>query len=141
MILVDTSVWVDHFRLSIALLSELLVLRKIVIDPFGIGERAPGNIRRNARLICDLRRLPRANVASAAEVLILIEKQGLPGSGIGYVEAHLLVSAMLTPESALWTRDTRLARVAGTMRLPAIFHWLRRDFTAENKFPILPKMF
>jgi predicted nucleic acid-binding protein len=117
MILVDTSVWVDHLRVPVARLVSLLQRTEVLIHPFVVGELAVGNLRNRQRILADLRELPTASVATDAEVLAFIDRAGLHGRGIGYVDAHLLAATMLTGSAALWTFDRRLAEVATELRL------------------------
>lgn len=112
MTLVDTSVWIDHFRKQNIGLVELLERYAVLMHPFVVGELALGNFSSRATVVSALRDLPRPAVASHEEVLGLIETQGLFGIGIGYVDAHLLAAVRLTPGSSLWTLDKRLAAVA-----------------------------
>ena len=111
MILVDTSVWVDHFRASDAQLVHLLELDEVLIHPFIVGEIACGTLSDRALTLELLNQLPMATVAQPDEVLGYIEGHGLHGKGIGYVDAHLLASAAITG-TKLWTRDKRLQTVA-----------------------------
>lgn len=115
MILVDTSVWVDHLRSGDETLASLLHAGRVLAHPFVIGELALGTLRRRREILDLLEDLPHATVASHEEVLSFIERQALAGLGIGYVDAHLLAATRLTAGSALWTRDRRLA--AGAERL------------------------
>ena len=112
MIILGTSVWIDHTRENNDHLFELFKRGRILIHPFTIGEIALGSLRDGDKIITSLLEMPRPNVASEAEVLALIRNRFLDGSGIGYVDAHLLASTQLTPETSLWTRDKRLRRVA-----------------------------
>jgi len=111
MILVDTSIWVDHLRHGDARLKALLETAQVVIHPFILGELALGNLRQRNVVLSTLRDLPHAVSAGNEEVLDFIERQALSGFGIGWVDAHLLASARLTSAS-LWTRDKRLKAVA-----------------------------
>jgi predicted nucleic acid-binding protein len=111
-ILVDTSVWVDHLRAGDATLAGLLERALVLAHPWVIGELALGRLRRRGEVLGLLERLPQATPATPAEVLALVKCHGLAGSGIGYVDAQLLASARLTPDAALWTRDRRLAGAA-----------------------------
>ena len=113
MILVDTSVWVDHLRAGDHTLVRLLESKQVLIHPFVIGELALGNIRQRANLLAELQNLPQARLASDQEVLRFIELHELFGMGIGYVDAHLLASVRLTAGASLWTRDKRLLDIAG----------------------------
>jgi predicted nucleic acid-binding protein len=109
-ILVDTSVWINHLRLASAILSELLDDGEVLVHPFVLGELALGNLRRRDAFLSDLRDLPRAAVATDEEVISLIDRQTLFGRGIGYVDAHLLAAARLTAGTKLWTHDRRCRR-------------------------------
>lgn len=115
MILVDTSVWVDHMRAGDPALAALLDAGRVLTHPFVIGEIALGHLRDRSRILRDLSDLPKAIVATDAEVLALIVAQTLAGTGIGYVDAHILAAIRLTPGSALWTRDRRLSNVAAAL--------------------------
>jgi predicted nucleic acid-binding protein len=119
-ILVDTSVWVEHLQLASAILTELLDDGEILGHPFVLGELALGNLRQRDAFLNDLRDLPQAIVAEDEEVLRLIDRQALFGRGIGYVDAHLLAAARLTPGSRLWTHDRRLQAVAAQLGLAAM---------------------
>jgi predicted nucleic acid-binding protein len=120
-VLADTSIWIDHFRRRDAKLAEFLDRGDVVMHPFVVGELLLGHVPRIAEMIEDLCRLPKAAVAGADEVLEFISRKKLPGSGIGYVDAHLLAAAALTPEAALWTRDKRLLVAARLLALDAKF--------------------
>lgn len=111
MILVDTSVWVEHLRRGLPRLATLLQEGEVLIHPWVIGELACGHLRNRQQVLQLLQGLPLATVANDAEVLLLIERQRLMGRGIGYVDAHLLASARLS-HCRLWTQDRRLAAVA-----------------------------
>ena len=119
MILVDTSVWADHLRAPDEQMSALLSERSVTIHPFVIGEISVGNLHRRRAVLTSLAALPKAIVARDAEVLEFIEQHRLFGLGIGYVDIHLLVSASLTPETGLWTRDRRLHAAASRLGLVA----------------------
>jgi predicted nucleic acid-binding protein len=110
-ILVDTSVWIDHFRSGNVDLVRLLDNNAIVAHPWVTGELALGNLSDRDEVIRLFRGLPQAIVADDDEVLQLIEREPLHGSGIGYVDAQLLASTKLTADTRLWTRDARLATV------------------------------
>jgi predicted nucleic acid-binding protein len=119
MILADTSIWIDHFRRSDSRLARFLDHGDVVMHPFVLGELALGYVPKIAEMIKDLRALPKAAVADTDEVLEFIAHRALSGSGIGYVDAHLLASAALAPETLLWTRDKRLHIVAQSLSLAA----------------------
>lgn len=108
MILVDTSIWIDHLRASDEQLSQLLVAGQVLVHPFVMGELALGNLRNRDTVLGALQDMPQAAVATEPEVLRFIGEKGLFGLGIGYIDAHLLAAVLLTPGSLLWTRDKRL---------------------------------
>jgi predicted nucleic acid-binding protein len=118
-ILVDTSVWVEHLRSASAILSALLDNGGVLGHPFVLGELALGNLRQRDDILRALRRLPQAASGSHLEVLQFIDREALYGRGIGYVDAHLMAAARLTVGSKLWTRDRRLQAVAGQLGLAA----------------------
>lgn len=120
MILVDTSVWIEHLRSASAILTELLGDGQVLVHPFVLGELALGSLRQRDVFLSDLRDLPQAIVASDGEVLSLIDRRTLFGRGIGYVDAHLLAAARLTAGSKLWTHDRRLQAVAAQLDLAAV---------------------
>ena len=117
MILVDTSVWIDHLRANNETLAELLHGQAVLAHPFVVGELALGNIRQRKTVLAALADLPRAEVATDAEVLAFVELHALFGRGIGYVDAHLLAAARLTAGARLWTKDRRLHEVARDLGL------------------------
>ncbi|OYW16139.1 MAG: VapC toxin family PIN domain ribonuclease [Novosphingobium sp. 12-64-8] len=117
MILVDSSVWIDHLRSSDAVLSDLLNRAQVLAHPFVIGELALGSLRQRTTIIDALQDLPKAVKADDGEVLAFIERQSLDARGIGYIDAHLLASVRLTPDASLWTRDRRLNEVANVLGL------------------------
>ena len=117
MILVDTSVWVDHLRAGDAELAALLNGSQVLMHPFILGELACGNLRNRTEVFSLLKDLPRAAVATDEEVLFFIERHALMGRGIGYVDAHLLAAVTLGGGTQLWTRDNRLRTVADALAL------------------------
>jgi predicted nucleic acid-binding protein len=112
MILVDTSIWVDHLRAADDRLALLLDHGEVLTHPSVTGELALGTLRERELIFGALQDLPQAIIASDDEVLQFIDRQSLYGRGIGYVDAHLLTAVQLTPDAALWTRDRRLQAVA-----------------------------
>jgi predicted nucleic acid-binding protein len=116
-ILIDTSVWVDHLRANDKALVALLGAGMVLAHPFVIGELALGNLRRREIVLNALADLPQASVATDAEVLHFIERHALFGCGVGYLDAHLLAAAQLTASAELWTNDKRLHGVAVKLRL------------------------
>jgi predicted nucleic acid-binding protein len=116
-ILVDTSVWVDHLRARNKVLAGLLDAGMIVAHPFVIGELALGNLRQRDVVLAALSDLPPVRIATDAEVLHFIGGHELSGRGIGYVDVHLLAAARLTAGTTLWTNDKRLQAIAHQLGL------------------------
>jgi predicted nucleic acid-binding protein len=112
MILPDTSVWIEHFSRPNPQLVDLLDKGEVVLHPFVMGEIALGNLRSRQRLMWFLSQVDAARQAKLEDVLTLIGQKDLGGSGIGYVDAHLLASCLLMGNCLLWTNDRRLAVVA-----------------------------
>lgn len=120
MILVDTSVWIDHLRVGDPQLAELLQDGRVLAHPWVIGELSLGRLSRRSEILGLLRNLPQAKTATEAEVLALVQHQQLFGLGIGYVDAQLLAATLLTTGTDLWTRDRRLAAVAAQLGLASL---------------------
>jgi len=118
-ILVDTSIWVDHLRGGDKTLVNLLNAGRVLTHPFIIGELALGHLKQRELVIRTLQELPQATLAKDGEVLEFIERENLFGLGIGYIDAHLLASVRLTAGATLWTRDKKLAEVAKLLKLAA----------------------
>jgi predicted nucleic acid-binding protein len=118
LILVDTSVWIDHLRNGDDALIKLLVDGRVLTHPFILGEIALGSLSQRKSILDGLGNLPQATVAREAEVLKYIEATKLFGFGVGYVDAHLLASVRLTSGGLLWTRDRRLEAVAVKVAVP-----------------------
>jgi len=112
MVLVDTSVWIDHLRAGDATLVALLQTGRVCCHPMILGELACGNLNNRHEVLDLLHNLSQAVEAHHDEVLQMIERFSLMGKGIGFVDAHLLAACMLTGETQLWTRDKRLASIA-----------------------------
>ncbi|WP_374328668.1 type II toxin-antitoxin system VapC family toxin [Azonexus sp.] len=120
MILVDTSIWIDHLRQRDERLSKLLNQGRVLAHPFVIGELALGSLQNRVVILGALQDLPQAPVATEGEVLSFIQKNALYGMGIGYIDAHLLAAVRLAPGTALWTRDKRLLAAATSLGLVEI---------------------
>ena len=117
MILVDTSIWIDHLRNGDECLVALLNENKVLLHPFIIGELACGNLSNRTEVLRLLKDLPQAAIATDSEVLFFIERHRLMGRGIGYIDAHVLASASLAEQTHLWTRDKRLLAVSAALSL------------------------
>lgn len=117
MIVVDTSVWIHHFRHADARLVDALKGDEVLIHPFVIGELACGNLHARGEVLELLSRLPQAPRATDEEVLGFIESRSLTGRGIGLIDVHLLASTILHGSARLWTRDRPLTIVAGGLHL------------------------
>jgi len=118
-ILVDTSIWVDHLRHGEERLATLLDHGQVLMHPFIMGELALGQLRQRQAVLTDLMDLPAATVAGDDEAMRLIEQEALYGMGVGYIDAHLLAAARLTPGAMIWTRDRRFLVVAEKLSLAA----------------------
>jgi predicted nucleic acid-binding protein len=116
-ILVDTSIWIAHFRAADEALRRQLATQNVMTHPFIIGELAVGRLHQRDIILAELHRLPRSETASDPEVLHFIDQQRLMGLGVGYVDAHLLAAVRLTRGATLWTTDKRLAEVADRLGL------------------------
>ena len=112
MILVDTSVWVDHLRTNVPKLAALLTAGSVVMHSAVMGELACGSMNNRAQRIQDWKALPPIQAFSNETVLDLIESRALMSRGIGLVDAHLLCSVLNRRGSLLWTRDKRLREIA-----------------------------
>jgi len=110
-ILVDTSVWIDHWRAPDRRLSDLLVEEQVLSHPFVVGELACGHFKHRSEILSLMKNLGQAPVVTHADVLAFVEAHALMGSGLGWIDVHLLASASRVGES-LWTRDARLIRAA-----------------------------
>jgi predicted nucleic acid-binding protein len=119
MILVDTSIWIDHLHRSDATLSDLLQEAQVCVHPMVIGELALGSLRDRQTVLGLLADLPIAPVATNAEVLAFVDANGLYGIGLSLVDAHLLAALRLSLSNRLWTRDRRLRQAAERLRVSA----------------------
>jgi predicted nucleic acid-binding protein len=120
-ILVDTSIWIDHLRAGSEALVALLDGQAVLTHPFVVGELALGSLRQRDVVLRSLHALPQAAVASDAEVLTFIDQHRLFGTGIGYVDAHLLAAVRLTEGAVMWSADVRMAEVAKRLGIAAPF--------------------
>lgn len=111
-VLVDTSVWIDHLRKPWPRLEALLERRLVAMHPMVLGELLCGRIPDRARVVAEWLELPVEEPRPHADIFDLIEARGIAGSGVGFVDAHLLGSVLDSPGAKLWTRDRRLLRVA-----------------------------
>ncbi|SAL88241.1 PilT protein-like protein [Caballeronia choica] len=120
MILVDTSVWIDHISASDSVLVRLLSEERVLAHPYVIGEISLGSLRNREVVLGALLDLPGAPIATTEEIFFLIEGEQLFSRGIGYVDTALLASARLQPGVTIWTRDKRLKKVADELGLSAM---------------------
>ncbi|WP_116135618.1 type II toxin-antitoxin system VapC family toxin [Trinickia diaoshuihuensis] len=120
MILVDTSVWIDHLNAADPVLVALLSEERVLIHPYVVGEISLGSLRDRKFVLSALLDLPAVPVATPEETFYLIEREGLFNRGIGYVDTSLLASARLEPGVTIWTRDKRLKNVANELHLGAV---------------------
>lgn len=111
-LLVDTSIWIDHLRRPELDLARAMRKRTVRMHRFVVADIALGSLRDRASTLAWLAEIRLVKEAQHEEVMALIEREHLFGLGIGYVDAHLLASTLLTPETALWTRDKRLHAAA-----------------------------
>ena len=119
MILVDTSVWVGHLRAHDHELARLIDANAVYAHSYIIGEIALGQRRQREIVLRSLQALPKATVASDAEVFGFLSIHALFGRGVGYVDVCLLAAASVTPNTWLWTRDKKLGAVASELGLAA----------------------
>jgi predicted nucleic acid-binding protein len=120
MVLVDTSVWIDHLRSSEPDLVKLLESNRVLGHSFVRGELALGNLSKRSVILKALDNLPQAPVAFNDEMNVFIENHVLFGLGIGFIDAHLLASTRLAVNAKLWTRDKRLLATASKFDLAYI---------------------
>jgi predicted nucleic acid-binding protein len=110
-ILVDTSVWIDHFRSSSRLLAKLLDQQRVLLHPFILGEIACGNLKHRTEIISLLHALPTSPTAEHDDVLYFIRQHRLMGRGVGLIDMHLLASCLIE-RCLIWTADKRLISLA-----------------------------
>lgn len=119
MILVDSSVWIDHLRRRDAELVALLDAGVVICHPFVIGELACRHLPGRETFLGELGNLPTAPMATHDETMDFVDRHALAGRGIGWVDSHLLTSAYLAGRTPLLTRDKRLRTIAGELGLCA----------------------
>lgn len=119
MVLVDTSVWIDHLRKSESKLQELLLNDEVVTHPFVRLELALGSLARRKQILHDLALLPHVQVAGIDELFELLELRRLYRRGIGATDLHLIASALFDKSIAIWTRDRRLGGIADELAIRA----------------------
>lgn len=117
MILADTSIWIDHFRVSNPQMESLLNRGKIATHPCVIAEIALGSLKNRRQKLDAMDSLRRVKVAQLREVRHMIEVHALYAKGIGLTDAHLIASCLLTPGTQLWTRDAAMKKIATTLRI------------------------
>lgn len=116
LVLADTSIWVAHFRRANPVLQSLIAMDRVLCHPLVVLELACGTPPApRERTIGDLRRLRQAIVATTDETLALIEREQFHDSGCGAIDMALLASALLTPDTLLWTLDKKLGALAARM--------------------------
>ena len=114
MVLVDTSVWVEYLRNGNVRLETLLEEGHVVCHPLIVGELACGNLKNRAEILSLLQALPVATHGEHEEVMKFIEDHALMGKGLGYIDIHLIASAILT-EIPLWTVDKKLNEISSKL--------------------------
>ncbi len=115
MVLVDTSIWIAHFREGSPHLQKILSEESVLCHPFVIGELACGNIKNRKEIIALLGALPKAMITQNDEILYFIEQNHLYGLGIGLIDVHLLASVLLS-NAQLWTADKKLQESAARLK-------------------------
>ncbi len=121
LVLVDTSVWIDHLRDKNEQLINLLNQNQVLMHPMIRGELACGCLHNRIQILDLLKSLPMVKEATHDEALYCMEQHQLMGKGIGFIDLHLLASAFLSKDALLWTRDRRLNRVAQSLNVSGEF--------------------
>lgn len=112
MILVDSSIWVDHLHHGNEAMRRLLFSRSVLMHPFVLQEIALGSLRDRSNVLATMRKMPQARTASTQDVMLLIENHTLYSTGIDLTDVHLLAAAMMDNETLVWTRDVRMNNAA-----------------------------
>lgn len=120
MVLVDTSVWIDHLKKGNAHLEKLLLDIEVACHPFIIGEIACGNLKNRTEILSLLHSLPLTPTIENEEILLFIERNNLSGIGIGLIDVHLLASSRLA-HIPIWTRDKRLLNASISLQMAYIY--------------------
>lgn len=115
MILVDASVWIEHFKKPDATLTALLASRLVMCHPFVVGELALGRLSKRDVVLAALGLLPMAPVVAHQDVLAFVERHSLMGRGVGWIDVHLLASTLVSARASLWSRDRRLTQAAAAL--------------------------
>ena len=115
MILADTSVWIEYLRGAEPHLEDMLDAGQVMMHAMVLGAIACGGVLDRQKVLRKLNGLPAINEREHAEVLSMIEQKALMRRGIGFIDAHLLCSVLAQPGTTLWTRDTRLRRIADAL--------------------------
>ncbi len=121
-ILADTSVWADHFRSTDAVMAGWLSQKRVRMHPFVIGELAMGGLPMREQTLTELNAIHQARLASDEEVMRLVEAGKHYGTGLGWIDVHLLASVLITHDIMLWTRDRRLNDAAARYGRAARLH-------------------
>ena len=116
MIVVDTSIWIDHLRIAIPVLNQLVADRQLLQHPFVTGEIAVGSLANRLRTIRALRGLPQIEPVSHDDFHAFMEEAELHGTGLGFVDIHLLAATTLSG-AAIWTRDRRMREQADRLKI------------------------
>ena len=117
MILADTSIWIDHFRLANEALRDQLLRQRIIMHPLVVGELACGSLPQRGKTLALLDHLPKLRIALTDEVRRMIEVRSLHNCGIGWIDAQLLAAVLINPATQLWTKDKRLRQTAKNLKI------------------------
>ena len=121
MVFVDTSVWISHFRHGNSGLQKLLQEDRVASHPFIIGELACGNISNRTEILSLMQSLPMLDVVQHEELLLFVENNKLMGTGLGFVDVHLMAAAALA-DIPLWTQDKKLKQACSRLSIDFSTH-------------------